>query len=62
MQDEWLEEVLEMTRAGKSSRSIATALDLSQSAVSRMQRKARQQGLLELNKGRHEGARTAPQT
>jgi AAA domain len=48
-QDARLDEVLEMDRVGKSTRAIALAMDMSQSAVSRMLRRARRKGLAELN-------------
>jgi len=48
-QDERLAEVMALTHEGKSSRAIATKLDMTQSMVSRLQRKARAAGLDKLN-------------
>jgi archaellum biogenesis ATPase FlaH len=47
--DDRLAEVEAMTQAGKSSRAIATALDMTQSAVSRMQRRIAADALEVLN-------------
>lgn len=49
VEDERLAEALEMERAGKSQRSIASALNLDQSNVSRMLKKARTTRLDKLN-------------
>ena len=42
-------EVIEMHRGGRSTRAIATALDMSQSAVSRVVRRVSESGLSQLN-------------
>jgi len=49
VEDGRLPEVMKLHAAGKSTRAIATALDMGQSAVSRLIRKANQNGLAALN-------------
>jgi DNA-binding transcriptional regulator LsrR (DeoR family) len=41
--------VIELARKGKTQRGIAVALEISQPTVNRILKRARQQGLLELN-------------
>jgi putative DNA primase/helicase len=49
VEDSRLAEVMNLHKAGKSTRVIATSLDMSQTAVSRLIRKANQAGLAALN-------------
>ena len=49
VQDDRMASVIEMSRAGKDQRAIGRALEMSASTVNRILRKARQQGLLDLN-------------
>jgi len=56
VEDGRLQEALELERSGKSQRAIATALNLDQSNVSRMLRKAKAAGLDRLNEKAHQTA------
>ena len=49
VQDVRAAEVIELARKGKTQRGIAVALEISQPTVNRILKRARQQGLLELN-------------
>jgi hypothetical protein len=49
VQDDRMATVIEMSKAGKDQRAIGKALDMSASTANRILRKARQQGLIDLN-------------
>ena len=62
VEDTRLAQVLEMSRAGKSQRAIATALDLEQSTVSRMLKRANALGLARLNEEASRRIKDSPRT